>query len=176
MTRKNKKTIFIIVRLTFRGIQLPLRDSILVCFNCWLTYNVCKKEKKKDLSWISRSYISVKIKENKVVPVCVDEVRRHCRETGEIALITVLFFSTSLWNHQEKTKRLIILSYTLYLQSKPILPSRLTRYWLARLPRFFPTKDSSFGCQRTNVAWLLWQILGTAMWKTLWITLKSCSS
>lgn len=34
----------------------------------------------------------MKIKENKVVPVCVDEVRRHCRETGEIALITVLFF------------------------------------------------------------------------------------
>ena len=45
MTRKNKKTIFITVRLTFRGIQLPLRDSILGLFQLLINVQFfCKKE------------------------------------------------------------------------------------------------------------------------------------
>ena len=47
---EEQEDFFITVRLTFRGIQLPLRDSILVLFQLMiLTYNFCKKGKKSNL-------------------------------------------------------------------------------------------------------------------------------
>ena len=66
MTRKNKKTFFITVRLTFRGIQLPLRDSILVLFQLLskkLPYNFCKKENIKSLN---RQFGEIKFPANKI--------------------------------------------------------------------------------------------------------------
>ena len=106
MTRKNKKTFFITVRLTFRGIRLPLRDSILVGFNCELTYNFCIKIKSLNRQFreikfpantiflrdreikdsrnvprkFSRNLSPAKIKENKVVTNCKNHV--HSVFTG----------------------------------------------------------------------------------------------
>ena len=96
-TRKNKKTFFITVRLTFGGIRLPLRDSILVLFQLLINVQFfCKKEKIKSLNRqfreikfaantiflrdreikdsrnvprkFSRNLSPAKIKENKVLP------------------------------------------------------------------------------------------------------------
>ena len=61
MTRKNKKTFFITVRLTFRGIQLPLRDSILVLFQLLISF--CKKDKKKSLN---RQFREIKFPANTI--------------------------------------------------------------------------------------------------------------
>ena len=64
MTRKNKKIFFITVRLTFRGIRLPLRDSILVLFQLLIiTYNFCKKEKIKSLN---RQFREIKFPANTI--------------------------------------------------------------------------------------------------------------
>ena len=50
MTRKNKKTFFITVRLTFRGMQPPSRGSILVLLQLLFDIFFVKKEKIKTLS------------------------------------------------------------------------------------------------------------------------------
>ena len=64
MTRKNKKIFFITVRLTFRGIRLPLRDSILVLFQLLINVQFfCKKEKIKSLN---RQFREIKFHANTI--------------------------------------------------------------------------------------------------------------
>ena len=64
MTRKNKKTFFITVRLTFRGIQLPLRDSILVLFQ--LLINVQFLSKKEKIKSLNRQFREIKSPANTI--------------------------------------------------------------------------------------------------------------
>ena len=65
MTRKNKKTFFITVRLTFRGIQLPLRDSILVLFQLLINAQFLSK-KKKIIKSLNRQFREIKSPANTI--------------------------------------------------------------------------------------------------------------
>ena len=73
MTRKNKKTFFITVRLTFRGIQLPLRDSILVLFPL-LLINVQFLSKKEKIKSLNRQFREIKSPANTIF-LCDREIK-----------------------------------------------------------------------------------------------------
>ena len=71
MIRKNKKIFFITVRLTFRGIRLLLRDSILVLFLLLINVQFCKKEKIKSLN---RLFHDIKFPANAIF-LCDPEIK-----------------------------------------------------------------------------------------------------